>query len=103
MFVKPVPIYNHMNYKYFEEPEKFKPERWLGKKGLDPFVFIPFSAGSRNCIGQHLAIIEAKVIVIEFFRMFRSKLVPENYDLVMTFISLYKPKNPVILDLELRS
>jgi len=103
MFVRPVPVYNSLNSKYFDEPEKFKPERWTEKKevSLDPFAFIPFSAGARNCIGQHLAMIEAKVIVIEFFRMFsRSKLVPEDYDLIMTFVSLYKPKNPVILELE---
>jgi len=101
MFVRPVPVFNNLNSKYFDEPEKFKPERWADKKefNVDPFAFIPFSAGARNCIGQHLAMIEAKVIVIEFFRMFRSKL-PEDYELIMTFVSLYKPKNPVLLDLE---
>lgn len=37
------------------DPEKFVPERWLEKyKGVeaDRKAFMPFSAGSRNCIGQ---------------------------------------------------
>lgn len=37
------------------EPESFVPERWLGKyKGaeVDRKAFMPFSAGSRSCIGQ---------------------------------------------------
>lgn len=36
-----------VNYdpKYYEDPFKFNPERWLKKKDQDPFVFIPFSSG----------------------------------------------------------
>lgn len=37
------------------DPGDFVPERWLGRyKGVDVdrTVFIPFSIGSRNCIGQ---------------------------------------------------
>lgn len=40
--------------KYYESPEKFDYKRWLNKnpvKGDNGFVFIPFSAGPRNCIG----------------------------------------------------
>lgn len=37
------------------DPQSFVPERWLGEyKGVeaDRKAFMPFSAGSRNCIGQ---------------------------------------------------
>jgi cytochrome P450 len=44
------------NPKYFPESEKFDPDRWAeeSKDGaaLDPLIFLPFSAGSHNCIGQ---------------------------------------------------
>lgn len=36
----------------------------------DSFDFIPFSAGGRNCIGQHMALIEAKIILAHVLRMF---------------------------------
>mmetsp|Transcript_6689 Transcript_6689/g.6011 ORF Transcript_6689/g.6011 Transcript_6689/m.6011 type:complete len:96 (+) Transcript_6689:1107-1394(+) len=38
--------------KNFKNPNDFNPERWLEKStGKDPFAFIPFSSGVRNCIG----------------------------------------------------
>lgn len=99
--IRPAPLYNYLNPKYFEQPEKFIPERWLGKKeqSLDSFVFIPFSAGARNCIGQHLAIIEAKIIIAEFLKRFDMKLVPEDYKLVMGFNFMYEPKKKILMNL----
>ena len=100
-FVRTNPFYNYANDEYFDEPEKFKPERWDKKENseLDSFVNIPFSAGSRNCIGQHLAIIESKIIMAEFLKMFDFKLTPENYKLVMTFRFLYEPKEKIKMNL----
>lgn len=44
----------HFNPKYWDEPEQFNPNRF--KKPLkEPKAFIPFLAGPRKCIGQHLA------------------------------------------------
>jgi len=103
MFVRPVVLFNNSNSKYFDEPEKFMPERWLDKNEnkSDPFTFIPFSAGARNCIGQHFAVMEAKIIVAEFLNMFKFKI-PDMYDLTMTFVTVYKPKEKILLDLELK-
>lgn len=41
---------------YWDEPEKFKPERFLSPSGnvVKPAHFIPFSTGKRTCIGQRL-------------------------------------------------
>jgi cytochrome P450 len=55
----------------FPEPLKFDPDRWNSLKLEDPFQFIPFSAGSRNCIGQHLGVVEIKVIVALFLKNFQ--------------------------------
>jgi len=81
--------------KYFEDPEEFKPERWMDTQNkIDPFAFIPFSAGSRNCIGQHLAVLEAKIIISEFLEKFDFKL-PEDYKMKTGLRFLYEPLDPL--------
>jgi cytochrome P450 len=46
----------HHDASVFPNPEKFDPERFaessLTSNERSPFAFIPFSAGSRNCIGK---------------------------------------------------
>jgi len=99
-------IINNSNPKYFDNPEKFEPERFLdwnkGEQKFDPFVFTPFSAGARNCIGQHLAMVEMKVIMCEFLRLFNFKLV-DGYQLKMTIKLSYTPVEPVTMNLRLKN
>lgn len=43
----------HMDPEVYPEPYKFKPERWIGN--YDPRMnrnFVPFTKGSRNCLGM---------------------------------------------------
>lgn len=51
---------------YYENPEKFCPERFLDedKKDKNPTTFIPFGIGPRICIGNRFALLEAKVMLI---------------------------------------
>jgi len=97
MRVKPDYFAVAFDEKHWVEPEKFNPDRWKGK--IDPYTFVPFLAGPRNCIGQHLAIIEAKVIISEFLERFEFKL-KDGYQLKMVYRFLNEPEDEIVFDLK---
>ncbi|KAI5803281.1 cytochrome P450 [Peziza echinospora] len=66
-----VPIYAiHHNPLYFPDPFTFMPERWIESEAeefTDPEVarsaYLPFSIGSRGCIGKSLALMELRLVI----------------------------------------
>ncbi|XP_067627240.1 cytochrome P450 4e2-like [Eurosta solidaginis] len=60
------------NEKYFSDPHRMYPERWSSDKRTkqNPFEYVPFSAGLRNCIGQKYALLEMKAVVSKMVRTF---------------------------------
>ncbi|OAA40716.1 Amino acid adenylation [Metarhizium rileyi] len=56
---------------YGDSAEDFFPERWLdAAKGYPASAWRPFERGPRNCIGQELALLEARVVVAVLARHF---------------------------------
>ena len=101
-------ISNHYNPNYFKEPTKFNIYRWVqGHEDFEhnamknPFVFVPFSAGPRNCIGQHLAMNEARLIFSTFISNFKYQL-PEDYVLKLKVGLIYGPAETIYLDIQNR-
>ena len=95
--------------KYFTNPEKFAPERWLGGNEYsddqiknEPFAFVPFSGGPRVCLGQNLAMIEGKILLSLFIQTFGFKF-SENYILVRKQTSSFIPRDPLLADLTVKS
>ncbi|KAF7879839.1 uncharacterized protein EAF02_008009 [Botrytis sinoallii] len=59
----------HRDPEIFPEPESFKPQRWLGPKSDDfKTANHAFGAGTRTCIGIHLARMEIQLVLALFFR-----------------------------------
>ncbi|XP_071557668.1 cytochrome P450 4c3-like isoform X2 [Temnothorax nylanderi] len=62
----------HRDARHFPEPDIYRPERFLSDDlKLPPYAFIPFSAGSRNCIGWKFATLVIKVAVLNVLKAFR--------------------------------
>jgi len=100
MWVKPDYCAMMFHEKHWTEPEKFNPERWKGDgEKVDPYAYTPFSSGPRNCIGQHLAMMEAKIIVSEFLEKFDYKL-KDGYKLKMVYRFLHEPEDELFLNLK---
>ncbi|XP_051892533.1 cytochrome P450 4V2-like [Pristis pectinata] len=68
-----IPYALHRDPRHFSDPEEFRPERFMPENSskMNPYAFIPFSGGPRNCIGQKFAIIEEKVILSSILRRFQ--------------------------------
>ncbi|XP_047369372.1 cytochrome P450 4c3-like isoform X2 [Vespa velutina] len=70
----------HRDVRYFPEPDVYKPERFLpSSPKLPSYTFIPFSAGSRNCIGSKFATMVVKVFILSILKSYHiESLVTED-------------------------
>ena len=64
----------HREPLYWPQPDSFIPERWLVSDSdpLHPMkgAWRPFEWGPRNCIGQELALLELKIVMVMTLRKF---------------------------------
>ncbi|CAK8684918.1 unnamed protein product [Clavelina lepadiformis] len=73
----------HHDSTYFTEPEKFKPERFIDEKGnfVKSDHVIPFSIGSRQCLGEQLARMEVFFLLVSMVQKFEFLPDPEAKEL----------------------
>ena len=73
-------VFHFSSEKYFPEPEKFDPERFLGTraKSFPQMAYIPFSSGRRACLGRNLAEAIIKVSLIHTLKRFKLRLTPDK-------------------------
>ena len=63
----------HMRPETYPEPEKFLPERFLGRT-YSPFEYLPFGGGVRRCIGSAFALYEMKIVLATLLTHHRLEL-----------------------------
>jgi cytochrome P450 len=73
-----IPYVLHRLPAFWQNPDAFDPDRFSPAQSADrpKFVYLPFGAGPRQCIGNHFALIEAQLIVGTLAQRYRLHLVP---------------------------
>ena len=73
-----IPYVLHRLPQFWHDPEAFDPERFLPEPSAErpKFVYVPFGAGPRQCIGSHFALIETQLVVATLAQRYRLHLVP---------------------------
>jgi cytochrome P450 len=71
----------------YPNPDEFVPERWMDAAKVTnsmKTLFMPFSQGSRACLGKSLAIMELKMITASLIKYFDVGVSPTQTDDGMT-------------------
>ncbi|XP_068886092.1 cytochrome P450 3A29-like isoform X1 [Aphelocoma coerulescens] len=90
----------HRDPQYWPEPDEFRPERFSkeNKEGIDPYTFLPFGAGPRNCIGMRFALLIMKVAVVVLLQNFSFRTCKDTpIPLVLDSKGFMQPKKPIVL------
>ena len=100
-----VPVYLlHRDPVTFPNPEHFLPERFEGDSlnRANPYAYVPFSAGARNCIGQKFAMLEMKIVLSSIIRKYKLKSLVhrDEVDTVMSVVT--KADSPILIQFDKR-
>ncbi|XDV17071.1 hypothetical protein PO909_016515 [Leuciscus waleckii] len=96
----------HRDPDYWSDPESFKPERFTkgNKETIDPYMYMPFGLGPRNCIGMRFAQVTMKLAIVEILQRFDVSVCAETkVPLELGVSGLLAPKDPIKLKLKPRT
>jgi cytochrome P450 len=97
------PYVMHRDLRYFEEPERFLPERWANdfEKRIPRYAYFPFGGGPRVCIGQGFAMMETQLILATIAQRYYLSLAPDQQVEMQPMITL-RPRNGLRMTVKLR-
>jgi cytochrome P450 len=93
----------HRDARHFEDPDAFRPERWMDglARRLPRYAYFPFGGGPRLCIGQGFAMMEMVLLLATIAQRFRFTLVPGHRVVPHTALTL-RPKYGIRMRLHSR-
>ncbi len=98
--VNKVPYLTHRDPRFWEDPEKFIPERFTpeAKAARPRFAYFPFGGGPRQCIGEPFAWMEGVLVLAALAQRWAPRPV-EGYKLELFPSITLRPKNgmPMVL------
>jgi cytochrome P450 len=104
------PYVVHHDPRWYPDPERFDPDRWIDvtesvgdgqPPGRPKYSYFPFGGGSRKCIGQDFAWMEAMLVLATVARRWRFELVTGHPVEMKPMVTL-RPKHGVRMRIEAR-
>lgn len=70
----------HYDPRYWTDPKKFDPDRFSAEniKKIVPGSYLPFGIGPRMCIGNRLALLDMKILLIKLLQTFQVSATPRT-------------------------
>ncbi len=94
----------HRDPRFFEDPDAFRPERWLDglEDRLPRCAYFPFGAGPRRCLGEGFALLEAATVIATIARRFSFRLLPGDPVIPEPLVTL-RQRNGIHMQLHARN
>lgn len=95
----------HHNPEFFPEPNEFNPARWQNdlRSRLPRGVYLPFSTGARNCLGEHFAMLEMILVLASLLQRWKFRELPGSPDPGWSAQLLYWPRRGIKLEAQPRA
>ena len=91
----------HRDPRFWNEPERFEPARFLEGAPQEKYAYFPFGGGTRLCIGESFAWMEGVLVLATFLQKWRLRLVPGQRIAPQPLITL-RPKYGMRMQIEAR-
>ncbi len=91
----------HRHPDYWENPDKFDPERFSPEKinTIHKYSYFPFGGGPRLCIGNNFAMMEAQIITATILQHYHLEFAQKSIPEIEPLITL-RPKNGIKMRLK---
>lgn len=97
------PYLTHHDARWYPDPERFDPERWRPDAAAErpKFVYAPFGAGTRVCIGEQFAWMEGILLLATIARQWKLRHDPAHRVELEPLVTL-RPKHGMRMTVERR-
>ena len=95
----------HHDPEVWDKPQEFNPDNFspASKQKRDPYSYLPFGTGPRQCIGMRLALLEIKQGLFKIMQLFKFERAPETVPVLEhRAVLIMAPKGKIYVKIKAR-